>query len=130
MIVTTFIYEYVRAYVKQLGNKIARNVRIPNAVNEMSDDMNIKDRSDINYINRYLTKAIQILILNKYMGRQYVITEIENSKKKGLIHIEELLEKFDNKKKYSNFDMFYLNELITYFIDLDNSIKNQHNKRI
>ena len=76
----------------------------------------------INFINEYVVRTIQVYLAAKYMESDYIAKNINYQKNIGYTYIDELVSIFSAKAISENFDVFYKNNLVPYFIQLNNKL--------
>ena len=57
------------------------------------------------------------------MEKDYIERQIFYHKSRGYVYIEEVINLLNNKDSYSNFEEFYKNEIVPYFIELNDKIE-------
>ena len=65
-----------------------------------------------------------------YIGRKYVSSDIYSNKlnsyiEKGFNHLPELIEIIDKKDNYYNYEEFFKNEVVSYFVNLNKMLSSK-----
>lgn len=63
-------------------------------------------------IQEYIVRAIEIYLGGKLMGEDKKLERIKKQESRGFIRIKELVDTFENRNKYSNFEDFFKNEIL------------------
>ena len=74
-------------------------------------------------LHEYIVRSIALFLQKKYDSKENIENRIEKEKKNGFIHVDEIASIMDNRNKYNKFEEFFKNELIPYFIQLNNNMK-------
>ena len=123
-VINTCIHEFSHSYVNPLGYKYLKNVNIDNLFNEAkSHGLQNCYYDKYSFINEYVVRAIQVYFSEKFMEPDYVLRNIKYHQNIGYIYIEQIKNLFYKKDEYENFELFYKNEIVKYFKNLnDNNI--------
>ena len=125
--IQTLFHEYSHPYVNPLGNKYFSTIEIPQmkeeAINNGLDKCYYKEET---IANEYVVRAIETYLSKMYLGTQYFHKSLDNHKKRGFIHIEEIFSLLNNKEKYPTFEELYVSELVPYFMNLEENLKKAH----
>ena len=123
-VINTCIHEFSHSYVNPLGYKYFKNVNIDNLFNEAkSHGLQNCYYDKYYFINEYVVRAIQVYFSEKFMEPDYVLRNIKYHQNIGYIYIEQIKNLFYKKDEYENFELFYKNEIVKYFKNLnDNNI--------
>ena len=123
-VINICFHEFSHLYINKLGQKYFQNIDLGNVFNE-SKNSGLQNcyENYITLINEYMVRAIQIFLDLKIMEKDFVKFQILNHQKLGYVHIEELINLLKNKDNYNNFEEFYKEEIVNYFINLNNDIK-------
>ena len=76
----------------------------------------------INFINEYVVRSIQVYLAAKYMESDYIVRNINYHKNIGYTYIDELVNILNAKAINENFAVFYKNNLVPYFIQLNDKL--------
>lgn len=77
----------------------------------------------VTVINEYCVRAISIILIKDLVDNGYIIRYLNKMKKIGYPRLNELIEIFNKKNMYNNFEDFYKNEIVNYFKNLNNELK-------
>ena len=123
-VINTCIHEFSHSYVNPLGYKYFKDVNIDNLFNEAkSNGLQNSYYDKYSFINEYVVRAVQVYFSEKIMEPDYVLRNIKNHQSIGYIYIEQIKKLFYKKDEYENFELFYKNEIVKYFKNLnDNNI--------
>ena len=101
-----------------------KDVNIDNLFNEAkSNGLQNSYYDKYSFINEYVVRAVQVYFSEKIMEPDYVLRNIKNHQSIGYIYIEQIKNLFYKKDEYENFELFYKNEIVKYFTNLnDNNI--------
>ena len=123
-VINTCIHEFSHSYVNPLGYKYFKDVNIDNLFNEAkSNGLQNSYYDKYSFINEYVVRAVQVYFSEKIMEPDYVLRNIKNHQSIGYIYIEQIKNLFYKKDEYENFELFYKNEIVKYFTNLnDNNI--------
>ncbi len=117
-------HEFSHPYINPLGYKYFKDIDLSNLFKEAKiSGLQSCYNNNLTLINEYVVRAIQIYLGNKYMDKDYMKKHIEGNKSIGYKYIEDVVKLFDKKEKYSNFEEFYKNEIVVFFIKLNEKIK-------
>lgn len=121
-IIATLFHEYSHPYCNPLGYKYFNNIDISNIVNESKENGLENSYDGITVINEYVVRAVQVYLTTKYLPKEYYnpLNDINRHKKRGFVHIEELVKLLDLKDHYDNFEDFYKNQIVPFFCELTN----------
>ena len=110
--------------IKQIDKKYFKDVNIDNLFNEAkSNGLQNSYYDKYSFINEYVVRAVQVYFSEKIMEPDYVLRNIKNHQSIGYIYIEQIKNLFYKKDEYENFELFYKNEIVKYFTNLnDNNI--------
>ena len=110
--------------VKGARENNLKNVNIDDLFNEAkSHGLQNCYYDKYSFINEYVVRAIQVYFSEKFMEPDYVLRNIKYHQNIGYIYIEQIKNLFYKKDEYENFELFYKNEIVKYFKNLnDNNI--------
>ena len=117
------IHEFSHPYINPLIDKYLNNVDMTNLLNESKKhglDNCYKTQGAV--LKEYCVRAVQIYLGSKYMNSEYMHEHIEKQKSIGYNHIEQLVELFNKKDNYNDFESFFENEICSYFIKLNEEL--------
>ena len=123
-IINTCFHEFSHPYINPLGYKYFKDINIEKILEEAIAN-NLEDCycNQVILINEYLVRGIQVYLASKYMEKDYIERQIFYHKSRGYVYIEEVINLLNNKDSYSNFEEFYKNEIVPYFIELNDKIE-------
>ena len=121
LIIKTLFHEFSHPYCNPLGYKYFKNVDITNIINETKRNGLESSYNGISVINEYVVRAVDLYLSNLSLPKGVfdIDKSINNQKKKGYVHIDSLIKLFSIKNKYKNFEDFYKNEIVNFFIEID-----------
>lgn len=116
-------HEFSHPYINELGEKYFCDINIDELL-KYSKDNNLGECYDdaITLINEYVVRVVQIILSRDFYDNEILFKHISDHKNEGFIFIENLIQVFNNKDNYDTFEEFYKNEIVEYFIKLENNI--------
>lgn len=123
-ILSNLFHEFSHPYINPLGEKYFGDVKLSNLFNNAKENgLESCYNLSLTMLNEYVVRAVQIYLGSKYFDEEVNRKIIEKQKKRGYVFIEDVIALFDKKNNYSNFEKFYKNEIVTFFMNLNNNIK-------
>ena len=121
LIIKTMFHEFSHPYCNPLGYKYFKNIDITNIINESRKNGLESSYGGISVINEYVVRAVDLYLSNLYLPKEVFNIEksINNQKKKGYVHIDSIIELFSKKNNYKDFEDFYKNEIVKFFIRIN-----------
>ena len=120
---TNLIHEFSHPYINPLMDKYFSEVDMTSLLNESQEHgLDNCYRTQDAVLKEYGVRAVQIYLGKNYMSEQYINEQIESQKNSGYNHIEKLVELFNKKDYYSDFESFFRNEIFSYFINLNREL--------
>lgn len=124
-------HEFSHPYMNPLGYKYFKDIDLSNLFEEAKiNGLQFFYNNSLVVINEYMVRAVQIYLGNKYMDKDYMKRHIKYNKSVGYKYIEDVAKLFDKKTKYSNFEEFYKNEIVVFFITLNEKLKTGMTEKI
>lgn len=118
--IKTLFHEYSHPYVNPLGNKYFSSLEISRIKDEaINNGLDKCYYEGIIIVNEYVVRAIETYLSKIYLGTKYFYKSLDDHKKRGFIHIEEIVSLLNNKEKYQTFEEFYASEIVPYFLNLE-----------
>ncbi len=76
-------------------------------------------------LNEYVVRAISIYLIKDLFEEKNIKRLEDRVKLRGYKYISELIQLFDNRKNYDNFELFYESEIVPFFININEKLKNE-----
>lgn len=120
---STLFHEFSHPYVNPLGEKYFKNINLNGIlINSKKNGLEACYNGFITLINEYMVRAIQIILSSHFFEKDYIQRHIKWQKELGYPYIEELILIFKFKDNYSSFEEFYKNEIVGFFVKLNQEI--------
>ena len=129
-IIGTLCHEFSHPYMNPLGYKYFKDIKLDYLYNNSKENglQECYDNATV-VINEYMVRAVQIYLPSKYFEKEITKKIIERHKSIGFPFVEEIIELFKLKDNYPSFEEFYKNEIVNYFINLNERIKKDDKTR-
>ena len=122
-VVTICFHEYSHPYVNKLGVEYFEKINLDKLLADAKKHGLQECYYDkINFINEYVVRSIQVYLTAKYMESDYIVRNINYHKNIGYTYIDELVNILNAKAINENFAVFYKNNLVPYFIQLNDKL--------
>ena len=127
-IIRTLYHEFSHPYVNPLGEKYFKDIDLSPLINDAKENgLESWYNTPITLINEYVVRACETMLISnlKDINESFMIHQ-----KVGYKYIKELCNLFNNKNNYPTFEEFYKNEIVPFFLNLNNKLsKNDKIKR-
>ncbi len=127
--INTLFHEFSHPYITPLVEKYFKDMNFINLFNETKTNglpfaYHNSIREDNSYIllNEYLVRSIAYYLESKYVDSNTLNKRLQIENNNGFIHIEKISKLFDDKNNYKDFEDFFKNEIVSYCVELNNSI--------
>lgn len=121
LLISKMFYSFAHFYVNGLGNKFFANLNMNNLY-KYSVEHGVNVANSVTLINEYVCKAIEVILLNKYVSEKASSQKIQQIYNEGYTFIYELVNCFGSRR--DPFEIFYLNNIVTFFDELNKKIGN------
>lgn len=126
-LVSNAYHEFSHPYINPLGQKYFGDTELSNIMLECQNNgLQSSYNNIVTALNEYCVRAVSIILIKNLVRKEYINRFIENMKKIGYPRLDELIEVFNKKDTYNTFEDFYKNEIVTYFIKLNNELGNSN----
>ena len=121
-------HEFSHPYITPLVENFCSNLNLDNLYMEVKKSESYTNAyqeltQSYKILHEYIVRSIALYLQKKYDSKENIENRIEKEKKKGFIHVDEIASIMDDRTNYNNFEEFFKNELIPYFIQLNNNMK-------
>lgn len=112
-------------YVRELTSKYFNKIELNNLIEEANNNgLKINDTNTL--VNNYVSKALSTIVLDTYYSPNQINNFINGFKSIGYNHISELIDILKENDGKLTFDIYYLNEIVPFFDDLEKELKKVH----
>ena len=135
---SNMIHEFSHPYINPLVEKYFYDIDCNDIYQEILKNDLTKDFSNVykvikpcnayTILMEYNVRAVTVSMLKNLLSDADIKKEILKQEECGLIHISDLVGLYDIKNNYDNFDDFFKNEIVNYFLKVKDILKYEKNR--